>query len=111
WMWFLPGPVVRALFSPAGQAVAVLGEDGDVRVLDLADPGGTRTLCHPGSVQCFAFRRDGRRLLTGGDDGTARAWDPATGDEVPPHFPHGQWVTHASFSDDGRLVVTGGMDG
>ena len=45
------------------------------------------------------------------DDGTARLWDPATGELTLPLLAHGQWITHASFSNDGRLLVTGGMDG
>jgi serine/threonine protein kinase len=110
-MWFLSGPIVRAVCAPAGPFAAVLGEDNTVRVLDLSGSGTPRVLRHTGGVQCLAFRRDGQRLVTGSDDGTARLWDTTTGELTLPLLVHGQWITHASFSNDGRLLVTGGMDG
>jgi len=54
-MWFLPGPLVRAVCAPAGPYAAVLGEDNAVRVLDLSGSGNPRVLRHTGGVQCLAF--------------------------------------------------------
>jgi len=42
---------------------------------------------HGAAVASVAFAPDGRRLLTGGQDGTARLWDAETGKPVFAIFP------------------------
>jgi WD40 repeat protein/serine/threonine protein kinase/tetratricopeptide (TPR) repeat protein len=62
------------------------------------------------SILTKAFSADGRQLVTGSTDGTARVWDAATGRPVSGWVRHAGLVAHASFSPDGRLVVTSGQD-
>lgn len=38
---------------------------------------------HTGPVSSAAFSADGRRIVTGGDDGTARVWFSGTGPGDP----------------------------
>jgi WD40 repeat protein len=45
-------------------------------------------------------------LVTAGSDGIARVWDAATGDPVSPPMPHRGGLHDASFSPDGRKVIT-----
>jgi ribosome assembly protein SQT1 len=33
---------------------------------------------HAGAVQCGHFFSEGRRIVSGGEDGTVRFWDPKT---------------------------------
>src|SRR5262249_20654415 len=66
---------------------------------------------HGHVVGTAAFSPDGRRVVTGSDDQTARVWDASSGQAVSPALPHGSSVVDASFSPDGRWVVTASVDG
>ena len=47
---------------------------------------------HHGRVDHVLFRPDGRAILTGSTDGTARLWDAATGQPLGPPLGHGEQV-------------------
>jgi eukaryotic-like serine/threonine-protein kinase len=66
---------------------------------------------HHGPVKCAAFSPDGRRVLTGSDDHTARVWGLATGAAVGPPLGHKGPVVCVAFSPDGRSALTAGADG
>jgi WD40 repeat protein len=67
-------------------------------------------LKHPSPVYALACSRDGRTLLTGSLDGTARLWDVGTGRQHDPVLPHPGAVHCVGFSPDGRIVATGSAD-
>jgi hypothetical protein len=62
-------------------------------------------------VATASFSPDGRRVVTGSRQGTARVWDAATGAPVTPLLKHGRGLIRVAFSPDGRRVATGGGGG
>ena len=74
----------------------------------------------PRGVAAVAVSADGRRAVSGGDDGTVRVWDLATGKQIASASQrlwhwfarlHRRSVRSLSVSADGRCAVSGGDDG
>jgi WD40 repeat protein len=54
---------------------------------------------------------DGKRIFTGGDDGTVRVWDAETGVEKLTLKGHTGPVTSVAISGNGKRLISGGDDG
>src|SRR5262245_12271142 len=61
---------------------------------------------HALGITGVAFSRDGRTILTGSRDMTARLWEASTGREIRQLKIQGGIVTSVAFSPDGRTVLT-----
>jgi WD40 repeat protein len=57
-----------------------------------------------GQVIACAWSPDGRTVLTGGREGTARLWDAVTGEELQ-SFQGEAWIRHVTFSRNNRSVL------
>ncbi len=68
-------------------------------------------LGHADGVICVAFSRDGKWILTGSGDQTARLWELATGREVRTLEGHASTVNSVDFSPDGSSALTSSLDG
>jgi WD40 repeat protein len=66
---------------------------------------------HSGDVLDARWSPDGTRIVTAGDDGTARVWNTTTGEPLLVFSKHGQTLHCASWSPSGDRVVTTGADG
>jgi WD40 repeat protein/serine/threonine protein kinase/class 3 adenylate cyclase/tetratricopeptide (TPR) repeat protein len=68
-------------------------------------------LQHAGMVSCADFSPDGKLIVTGSWDNTARVWDAQTGQPLTQTLKHADVVTSAKFSPDGNRIVTASTDG
>jgi WD40 repeat protein/serine/threonine protein kinase/tetratricopeptide (TPR) repeat protein len=72
---------------------------------------GPRTILHhEKGVHEIAFSPDGKTVLTGSFDHTARLWDAASGQPIGSPMLHQNEVLAVAFSPDGKAVLTGSMD-
>ena len=65
---------------------------------------------HNGVVESVAFSPDGKRALSGSDDGTMRLWNVETGEELRCFKGHTSWVRSVVFSPDGKRALSGSLD-
>lgn len=65
---------------------------------------------HDGAVTTSEFDRDGKRVVTASQDGTARVWNADTGEPITPWLRHEGGVD-GDISPDGGWVLTASADG
>jgi WD40 repeat protein len=118
----LTGMVLSVAFSPDGKRLLSgsggAGTDGqgrplpgEVTVWDAQN--GQETLAlkgHSGRVNSVAFSPDGKRLVSGSEDGTLKVWDAGSGQETLSLMAHTNGVYSVAFSPDGKRLVSGGWD-
>ncbi len=102
---FPPSPSSPSFRLPT--SVFPLSQD-DV-VGDRLPPGasarfGSLRLRHLDSVRSVAFSADGKTLVSGGDDGVIRLWDPATGRAIKTIRPD-HTVFAVAVAPDGRIAA------
>jgi WD40 repeat protein len=103
------------VFLPDGQQA--ISCDSTIRLWDLTRdlPTGRqlRTFdAHTAPVLDVALSSDGRRILSGSVDGTARLWDRFTGREIATLVGHRNWIQAVALTPDGRFALTsGGAEG
>ena len=62
-------------------------------------------------VDAFAVSADGRRAVSGSEEGTVRVWNLDTGERLHSLTGHDRWVNAVAVSADGSRAVSGGHDG
>jgi WD40 repeat protein len=100
------GAVRAVAISPDGKLVASCGDDGMVRLRDVAT-GTTKAEMkgHDGIVRQVIFSPDGKTLASLGDDGTLRLWDVAEHNERAKVGATGEFLWYAAYSPDSRHIA------
>ena len=62
-----------------------------------------------GSILSIAFSPDGKRIVSGSQDGTLKAWDLETNEDIVMRG-HSGAVLSVAYSPDGRQIVSGSQD-
>jgi predicted NACHT family NTPase len=65
---------------------------------------------HSDIINGVALSPDGRYVLTGSRDKTAKLWDVTTGKEIRTFSGHSDSINSVAFSPDGEYVITAGWD-
>jgi WD40 repeat protein/transcriptional regulator with XRE-family HTH domain len=105
----LGGIIHSVSFSPDGSRLAAASEDGNVKVWTAA---GQEVLSLPrlSGLYDIVFLADGK-FSTAGQDGTARLWDPASGQQLLTLAGGTSTVISVAGSPDGKRIATGAYDG
>jgi WD40 repeat protein len=94
-----------------GTALVSGGEDGTVRIWDLAGGRPARLRRgHAGWVYAVAISPDGRTIASAGDDATIRLWQLDTGESTGILTGHLRRIRSLAFTANGQLV-SGAEDG
>jgi WD40 repeat protein/transcriptional regulator with XRE-family HTH domain len=133
-LWNLQGQCLRVLkghtqsvyavhFAPDEQTLASSSHDTTIRVWDARNGNCLSVLQgHTSGIRCVQYSPDGQLLASGCRDGSIRLWSNyLSPDRQPkPHVinssakllhGHTDFVWDIAFSPDGRLLVSGGLDG
>jgi RNA polymerase sigma factor (sigma-70 family) len=100
--------VTRAAFAPDGKSLVTGGEDGALRVWDVA--GGKEQLRLNGKqgVLSLAFSGDGRILAAGDAGGQIRLWGMPGAKPLRPLRPQYLGIAALAFSPDNKVFASGG---
>jgi WD40 repeat protein len=104
------GGTFSIAFSPDGTCIASGGSDADSTIMlwDAETGGEIMALKgHFRGIGRLIFSPDGKRLMSGGRDGTTKAWDVSTGTEVMSL----QGVELVAVSPDGKTIAVTDTDG
>jgi WD40 repeat protein/class 3 adenylate cyclase len=111
------GPVVAVAFDSSGARAVTGGQDGTIRLWDVAEPTSifdpdTSILSgHVGPVHGVAFSPDGALIASAGEDGTVRLWSANNGDELGASSGEADGYRRIAFSPDGSRVAAATDDG
>ncbi|HEX8422910.1 MAG TPA: hypothetical protein VF634_05840, partial [Pyrinomonadaceae bacterium] len=65
---------------------------------------------HTEAVLCVEFSRDGRYLVSGGDDSTVKLWNAGDGKLIRSFGGDSEHIYSVAFSPDGKRILSGGRD-
>lgn len=105
-------PVVTAMaVDPLGQVLVAAGDDHSIRVLDLQTLAQRQVLRqHHGWVRSLDFRRDGRRMVSAGNDGQIVFWQGRDEWSTAQVLDKAPAIACVRYSSRGDLLAAVGFD-
>lgn len=100
-------------FSPDGRRIVTGSSEGNLRLWNSDTGQSIAVLAGHGSgmMDSCQFSSDGAFVLSASWDRTARVWDASSGEPLAVLTGHNSDVSTASFSPDGRYILTGDRNG
>ena len=105
------GMVRDIAYSPNGELMALAGNSG-ISCYQTDDRTKIGQLTgHTSWVESVAFSADGKTLVSGSRDGTARLWEVENQTEIAQLQGHKEEVFSVEFSPDGRFLASMSAEG
>jgi WD40 repeat protein len=99
-------------FNSAGDKFITAGDDGTIRVWDMASGLQTKRLrAHIGGAYSAKFDPSEKYIVSGGDDFLVRLWDASSGVQVSEFTGHTGCVGDVNITSDLKHIISGGRDG
>jgi WD40 repeat protein len=98
------------LAESMGYMSPVSNEETSLAAQQQGSPALRWVVNHHDVVRVAAYSRDGRRVVTASDNGTARLWDATSGAAVGMPMHHERKVSFVAYSPDGHRLVTASAD-
>jgi WD40 repeat protein/transcriptional regulator with XRE-family HTH domain len=103
--------VMSVAFSPDGNTILISSQDQFVRLYNRQTGEELRSIPLTDWAWVATFTPDGKYVLAGSDTGFVRMWKVQPRPHLPVFTGHTDVVFSSSFSPDGQLLATGGLDG
>jgi WD40 repeat protein len=109
-MFFRSNEVESVSLSPNGRHVLIVEDKRRAQIFDVTSGNAvTRPFGQSSGLRRGAYSTNGELVVTASEDGTACLWRSSDGTKIA-CLPHPAEVLSATFSPDGRHVVTGCAD-
>ena len=103
--------LLSVVWSPDRKTLALCGHRNDIVLVEPATGRVRELRGHTDALYSVEWSKDGKRILSASDDGTARVWTVADGNTITVLRGHDDDVYKARFSPDERQVSTASLDG
>jgi WD40 repeat protein len=108
------GPSIRVAVAPTGSWIASTGQDGTLRIWDVADFGTGKVRAvldaHRGGASGVDIDAEGKTLITTGEDGVVKIWDADTMAVRESTAVHSNAVGGVAIAPEGTWAVTASDD-
>ncbi len=107
----LPKSVIQAVYSPKGDAIAVVHANKQIHIFDSQTFELSTILDDKGEGDVsIAYSPDGKYLLAGSWDKTIKLWDLSKNKIIKRYFGHTQSTRSVAFNLQGNIIISAGWD-